>query len=159
MGKFLKKKIWYREKIWYIFLSLIVLWVLLNVFLFIKTLSYNSMQSIPVLFPFNYRSEPGLWAYDFTEFIGYAFVIPYLVSSYLKKYLFFSEKPLIFNICFSIFFIVYCNFILLFLIISNNNDIAFLLLSTIGGVVLFLFSMYITEIFLSQFPCFNKKKE
>lgn len=69
------------------------------------------MQSIPVLFPFNYRSEPGLWAYDFTEFIVYACVIPYLVYSYLKKHLFFSEKPLIFNIYSSLFIIAYCDFI------------------------------------------------
>ena len=34
--------------------------------------------------------------------------------------------------------VAYCNFILLFLIVSNNNDIAFLLLSTIGGLVLFV---------------------
>lgn len=61
-----------------------------------------------------------------------------LVSSYFKKYLFCSEKPLIFNLCSSLFFVAYCNFILLFLIVSNNNDIAFLLLSTIGGLVLFV---------------------
>lgn len=84
MEKFLKEKTLYRERIWYIFLFLIVLWGLLNVFVY-KTFSYNSMQSISVLFPFNYRSEPGLWAYDFTELIGYACIIPYLVSSYLKN--------------------------------------------------------------------------
>lgn len=52
--------------------------------------------------------------------------------------MFCSEKPLIFNLCSSLFFVAYCNFILLFLIVSNNNDIAFLLLSTIGGLVVFV---------------------
>ena len=144
---------------WYIFLSLLVLWVSLNIFLPVKTFSYHSLQSASVLFPFNYRSNPGLWAYDFTEFIGYSCVIPYLIYTYMKKQVFFSEKLEKFNSCFLLFMIAYCDFTLSFLIVSDNYDVAFFLLSTIGGLALFLFSKYITEVFLSMFPCFKRKEE
>ena len=148
-----------RNKKIYIFISLIIysLWLLLNTILLIKSSTYEK-ESITILFPFNYRSNPGLWAYDVSEFICYTCVIPYLIYSHVKRHVLFANKLNSLNYWLFLLIIAYFDFVLLYLIVSNNHDVSFFLISTIGGGVLFLLSMHITEIFISMLPCFKKKR-
>lgn len=133
---------------WYVFLALITLWILLNIISLVKSFSYNSIQSVSVMFPFNYRSDPGLWAYDFSEFIVYSCFIPYLLCLYFKKCLLRIRKKVFVTI---LSFLAYCNFVLLFMLFSDNYDMALLLVSIIGGALIFLFAMHIAEILFSIF--------
>lgn len=82
-----------NKKTLYIFISLSIysLWLLLNTVLLVKSSTYEK-ESITILFPFNYRSDPGLWAYDLSEFICYSFVIPFLMYSYIKRHFLLANK-------------------------------------------------------------------
>lgn len=147
-----------NKKTLYIFISLSIysLWLLLNTVLLVKSSTYEK-ESITILFPFNYRSDPGLWAYDLSEFICYSFVIPFLMYSYIKRHFLLANKLNNLKSWLFLFIIAYCDFVLLYLIVSDNYDVSFFLLSTIGGLVLFLLSMHITKTFISMLSCFNRK--
>lgn len=119
--------------------------------------SIADKESIAILFLFNYRSNPGLWAYDFTEFIGYSLVITFLIYSYIKKHILLADKLDKVKAWFILLILAYCNFVLFFIIVSDNYSIAYLLFAIIGGIMLFQISMYITEIFISIFTNHNKK--
>ncbi len=121
------------------FLLLLLIWISLNVVLLIKSfIQGHFVGSIVVLFPLNYRSDPGLWAYDFTEFICYVCFVPVLV---FKKYARLVRKGFI---LISLLTFAYCDFVLGFLTVSDNYPVAGLLLSIIYGVVMFAGAMYVT---------------
>ena len=143
----IKKNILDKAKLAFLTKALFLLWLLLHIALLIISFSQGSIQSVFALFPFNYKSQPGLWAYDITEFIGYSCVIPYLVWTSIKRKISSSRRIAIFTpLC-----IAYCDFLLAFMLFSDNYDVAFFLLSIIWGLLIFLLARYVVEMIFSIF--------
>lgn len=113
-------------------------WLLLNILLLIKSLhQYSAEHRFFHLFPFNSSSNYKLWAYDYSEFILYAILLPIIITL-IWKYFYHNVRNVI-NI-----FVLWC---LCFSIVAfvDNSSINELFLYILKAIFIFLIFYYSTS--------------
>ena len=123
-----------------VFLLIAVLWFFINLMLLKFALDKMPLGNrLLTFYPFNYKSNAGIWAYDITEFISYTFVFPFLFYFLLLKQPKEASGKSVSK--YALFFIIYC---LAFAAISflDNSSIVYFFISLFKASLIFLLSMY-----------------
>lgn len=121
-----------------LFLSILsCLWEIINITLFVKSAGTATMkEKISVFFPFNYNDNPGLWAYDITEFSCYTLAV-LLALNHLYTHRNTTQRT---EACFYIAAFLYCNFVWAFLAFSCYHAVGLLLFSIIRAAAIVMIS-------------------